>query len=102
MSLKNEFDGNGKAMACRLLTNNLQLIVGQKTLLLRARRERPRGRAADERDERASIQLIELHSIPASQGRIGRISNCQRIVSGYRNDCAGAVVTFMMRGRPRR
>src|SRR5262245_8263924 len=53
-----------------LLTNNLQLIVGQKTLLLRARRERPRGRAADERDEPASIQLIELHSIPPSQGRV--------------------------------
>jgi len=37
---------------------------------LPARRERPRGRAAEQRDERASFQLIELHSFPASQGRI--------------------------------
>jgi hypothetical protein len=35
------------------------------------RRERPRGgRAAEQRDELAAFQLIELHSIPASQGRI--------------------------------
>jgi hypothetical protein len=27
-------------------------------------------RAAEQRDELASFQLIELHSIPASQGRI--------------------------------
>jgi hypothetical protein len=39
--------------------------------LLRARRQRPRGRrAAEQRDEIASFQLIELHSIPASQGRV--------------------------------
>src|SRR5262249_49563798 len=38
--------------------------------LLRARRERPRRRAADERDELASPHSIELHSVPASQGRI--------------------------------
>ena len=31
---------------------------------------RPRSRAAEQRDERTSLQLIELHSIPASQGRI--------------------------------
>src|SRR5262245_16561189 len=37
--------------------------------LLRARRERPRGRAAEQRDELAAYQLIEWHSIPASQGR---------------------------------
>jgi len=37
---------------------------------LPARRERPRGRAVEQRDERASFQLIELHSFPASQGRI--------------------------------
>jgi hypothetical protein len=39
-------------------------------ILLRPRRERPRGRsAADERDEVAPSQLIELHSILSSQGR---------------------------------
>jgi hypothetical protein len=39
--------------------------------LLRARRERPRHcRAAEQRDELAAFQLIELHSIPASQGRV--------------------------------
>jgi hypothetical protein len=36
--------------------------------LLGAQRERPRGHcAAEQRDERAAFQLIELHSIPASQ-----------------------------------
>jgi hypothetical protein len=40
----------------------------QPLTLLRPRRERPRSRAAEQRDERASFQLIELHSIPASQG----------------------------------
>jgi hypothetical protein len=39
--------------------------------LLRARRQRPHSRsAAQERDEVAALQLIELHSIPASQGRV--------------------------------
>src|SRR5262249_18470375 len=38
--------------------------------LLRARREGPRSRAADERDDVAPFQLIELHSVPASKGRI--------------------------------
>jgi hypothetical protein len=32
--------------------------------LLRARYQRPRSRAAKERDERASVQLVELHSLP--------------------------------------
>jgi hypothetical protein len=47
--------------------------------LLRARRERPRHRAAEKRDELASFQLIELHSVPVSQGRIAayRISQDQ-------------------------
>jgi hypothetical protein len=41
--------------------------------LLLARRERPRGsRAADQRDELTALQLIELHSMPASQTRIVR------------------------------
>jgi hypothetical protein len=35
-----------------------------------ARRKRPRGGGAEQRDELAPFQLIELHSIPASQGRI--------------------------------
>jgi hypothetical protein len=39
------------------------------TRLLRARRERPRRRrTAEERDEVAPFQLIELHSVPARQG----------------------------------
>ncbi|HKD92513.1 MAG TPA: hypothetical protein VKB56_11430 [Terriglobales bacterium] len=38
--------------------------------LLRARRERPRSRAAEQRDEGAAFQLIELHSISASHSRI--------------------------------
>src|SRR6516165_12147710 len=39
--------------------------------LLRARRERPRGRpAAEQRDEFAPFQLIQLHPVPASQGQI--------------------------------
>jgi hypothetical protein len=36
-------------------------------LLRRARSERPRGRTAEQRDELAASQLIELHSILASQ-----------------------------------
>src|SRR5262245_20974853 len=46
--------------------------------LLRARRERPRSRAAEQRDELAPLQVIELHSVP-SQGRIAgyRIRNDQ-------------------------
>jgi len=39
--------------------------------LLRPRSNRPCDRpAAEQRDELASFQLIELHSIPASQGGI--------------------------------
>jgi hypothetical protein len=38
--------------------------------LLRARHERPCNRAAEKRDELASFQSVELHLIPASQGRI--------------------------------
>ncbi len=36
--------------------------------LLRARCERPRDRAAEQRDERAPFQLIELHSVPCQPG----------------------------------
>ena len=42
--------------------------------LLRARRERPRGRAAEKRYELAPSQWIELHSVPAAK-RDRRISN---------------------------
>jgi hypothetical protein len=39
--------------------------------LLRTRSERPRDRrAAEQRDEFAPFQLIELHSVPVRQGRI--------------------------------
>jgi hypothetical protein len=52
----------------------------KRSALVRARRERPRGdRAAEERDELASFQLIGLHLVPASLGRIAgyRISEDQ-------------------------
>jgi hypothetical protein len=39
------------------------------TRLLRARRERPRRRAAEQRDELATIYLIELHRHPTSRER---------------------------------
>ena len=43
---------------------------GQRPRLLRARRERPSGRrAAQERDERAALQLIELHPLPPNRER---------------------------------
>jgi hypothetical protein len=42
--------------------------------VLRARRERPRRRAAEQRDELAPFQLIELHRTPASQGRIADLT----------------------------
>jgi hypothetical protein len=38
--------------------------------LLRARCEWPSRRAAEQRDEIAPFQLIKLHSVPASQGRM--------------------------------
>src|SRR5215468_10181775 len=45
--------------------------TSSKTSPLRsARRERPGGRAAEQRDELATSQWIELHSIPASQDRM--------------------------------
>jgi hypothetical protein len=37
---------------------------------MRPRRERPRRRAAEKRDEVAPSHTIELHSIPTNQGRI--------------------------------
>jgi hypothetical protein len=51
---------------------------------LRARRERPRCRcAADERDELAAFQVIELLSVPCQPGPDCRISNWLGSVSGY-------------------
>src|SRR5215831_4951439 len=48
------------------------------------RRERPRdSRAAEQRDELAPVQLIELHSVPLSARAGCRISNWQRLVGGY-------------------
>jgi hypothetical protein len=38
--------------------------------LLCPRRERPRCRAAEQRDEVAAFQLIELHSFPPAKGRV--------------------------------
>src|SRR5262249_52386055 len=43
--------------------------------LLRARRERPCGSAADERDELAAFQLIELHSFPPAKGALQDIES---------------------------
>jgi hypothetical protein len=57
--------------------------------LLRACRERPRRcRTADQRDELASFQLIELHSVPASQGRrqdIELATSSQRVSERFYN-----------------
>jgi hypothetical protein len=61
--------------------------------LLRARRERPRGsRAAEQGDELAAFQLIELHLIPASEGR----------TVGYRigKDQSADILNLVSRRRP--
>src|SRR5262249_29581214 len=49
--------------------------------LLRPRRERPGGRADEQRDELATAQWIELHSVPAAKPDFS-ISNWQGSVSG--------------------
>jgi hypothetical protein len=57
----------------------------QLARLLRTDRERPCGsRSADQRDELASSQSIELHPVPASQGRIAgyRIASDQSAGNG--------------------
>src|SRR5260370_21399492 len=58
----------------------LKLIVA----IPRSRCERPIScRAAEQRDEIAAFQLIELHSVPCQPGPPCRISNCKRSVSGH-------------------
>src|SRR5262249_62022511 len=67
--------------------------------LLRAYRERPCRRAAEQRDELAPFQRIELHSVPASQGGLQDIKlarRSQRVViaaprlSAYQRSFGGA------------
>jgi hypothetical protein len=84
------------------ITTRIMLLLSRSTVkkpdhrhrrLLRARRKRPRGRrAAGKRDELAPFQLIELHSIPASQRRI----------AGYRigEDQSGGNGTILQRANP--
>src|SRR5262245_2745287 len=64
---------DGTAVQRLAVAHALDPPCGRRSLgrLLRSRRERPRRcRTANESDELASFQLIELHSVPASQGRI--------------------------------
>jgi hypothetical protein len=65
-----------KLIAKTLELGDMPLVRGQHAdpshplAPLRARRERPRNcRAAEQRDEFAPLQLIELHSIPSRQHR---------------------------------
>jgi hypothetical protein len=51
--------------------------------LLRPRRERPSRRAAEQRDNLATLQLMEMHRIPQARECIARISDCSGSVSGY-------------------
>jgi len=51
--------------------------------LLRTRRERPRRRSAEQADELAPSQLIELHSVPCQPGPDCRLSHCTCLVSGW-------------------
>jgi len=66
--------------------------------LLRARRERPRRRrAAEQRDEIAAFQLVELHSISASQRRMQDIESA--MVSQERIYDLSSVATATPRGQ---
>jgi hypothetical protein len=56
----------------------------QLAWLLRARHDRPFNRpAAEKRDEVASFQLIELHLVPPSQGRIAEYRIGEEQSAGY-------------------
>src|SRR5262249_12814720 len=55
----------------------------RKRRLLRARRERPRGRAAEQRDELAASQLIELHAVSRQPGQDCRIPFSRTSVSTF-------------------
>jgi hypothetical protein len=58
------------AFCCGLALAHDDLFFAAVFGVLRPTRERPRRRrAAEQRDEVASFQLIELHSVPGSQGR---------------------------------
>ena len=68
--------------------------------LLHTRRERSRDcGAAEQRDELAGLQLIELHSIPASQGRIAgyRIGHGQSAGIRAFDRLAGETATWQRR-----
>ena len=54
----------------RLFASVEHAYAGDRARLLRTGGERPRCRAAEQRDELAPFYLIELHSVPVSQGRI--------------------------------
>src|SRR5262249_57641303 len=82
----------GKRFAESLEFRHVPLVARQHTdascpLLLRTRRDRPRNRAAEQRDELAPFQLIELHLLPASWARI----------AGYRigEDQSGDIGTIL-------
>jgi hypothetical protein len=70
--------------------------------LLRARRDRPRGRAAEQRDELAPFQLIELHCQQARAGFAGyRIGEDQSAgIAGILQPVSGAEVRGRSRSRP--
>jgi hypothetical protein len=62
---------NGNSLALNRRVGTQESDGRQFARLLRPRRQRPRRRcAAQKRDELPSSQSIELHSVPASQGRI--------------------------------
>src|SRR5262249_23157557 len=50
--------------------------------LLRARRERPSSCSAEQRDEVAAFQLMEMHPIPYGPGAHSRIPDCNKLASG--------------------
>jgi hypothetical protein len=80
-ALKSRCRNRGKQRRLRLRGPAAEITNAWHCRLLRTRRERPRGyRAAEERDEFASFQMIELHSVAHPAGtehqgiELGRIS----------------------------